>query len=66
MRLVEVVEGSPSANEVLPFRFAADADQGVPYPVVIVELSPDEFDQVENGTLSLPAGWTDREELYAA
>jgi hypothetical protein len=66
VRLVEIVEGSPSAEEVLPFRFAPDESRGVRYPVVIVELSPEEFDRVERGALPLPAGWTDREELYAA
>jgi hypothetical protein len=57
VRLVEVVEGSPSAGEVLPFRFAPDVTQGVPYPVVIVELSPAEFEQLEQGHLHLPDGW---------
>ena len=66
VRLVEIVEGSPSAGEVLPFRFAPDEARGVRYPVVIVELSPEEFDRVERGELPLPAGWTDREQLYAA
>ena len=66
VRLVEIVDGSPSAEEVLPFRFAPDEARGVPYPVVIVELSPEEFQRVERGELPLPAGWTDREELYAA
>jgi hypothetical protein len=66
VRLVEVVDGSPSAGEVLPFRFAPDAAQGVRFPVVIVELSPEEFDRVERGDLALPPGWINREELFAA
>ena len=66
VRLVEVVDGSPSADDVLPFRFAPDESRGVHYPVVIVELSPEEFERVEQGELPLPPGWTDREELYAA
>ena len=57
VRLVEVVEGSPSAGEVLAFRFAPDVTEGVPYPVVIVELSPAEFEQLEQGHLHLPDGW---------
>jgi hypothetical protein len=66
VRLMEIVDGSPSAEHVLPFRFAPDAARGVRYPVVIVELSPEEFERVERGELPLPAGWTDREQLYAA
>lgn len=66
VRLVEVVEGSPTADDVLPFRFAPDATHGHPFPVVIIELSPDEFARVERGDLSLPQGWTEREELFAA
>lgn len=66
IRLMEVVDGSPSAEDVLAFRFAPDEARGVRYPVVIVELSPDEFDRLERGELTLPVGWTDREELYAA
>jgi hypothetical protein len=66
VRLVEIVDGSPSVEDVLPFRFAPDEAHGVPFPVVIVELSPDEFERVERGELPLPAGWTDRVELYAA
>jgi hypothetical protein len=68
VRLVEVVDGSPSAGEVLPFRFAPDVTDGVPYPVVIVELSPAEFQQLEQGQLHLPDGWGNdgREVLFAA
>jgi hypothetical protein len=68
VRLLEVVEGSPSAGEVLPFRFAPDVAEGVLYPVVIVELSPSEFDQLERGGLRLPEGWGSNagEVLYAA
>lgn len=66
VRLVEIVDGSPTAEDVFPFRFAPDEARGVRYPVVIVELSPYEFDRVERGELALPIGWTDREELFAA
>ncbi len=66
VRLVEVVEGSPSTREVLPFRFAPDVAAGVPYPLVLVELSPEEYDLVQSGQLSLPAGWTGPEVLFSA
>lgn len=57
LRLLEVVDGSPSLGEAYPFRFAPDEDHGVPYPLVLVEMSPDEYDAVRNGQLALPAGW---------
>lgn len=63
IRLVEVVKDSPEADQVLPFRFAAAKERGIDFPVVIVELSPDEFARVEAGHWRLPQGWTEREEL---
>jgi hypothetical protein len=66
VRLVEVVAESPTTDEVMPFRFAADRERGVPFPVVIVELSPEEFERVERGAMTLPPGWTERDELYSA
>lgn len=59
VRLVEVthsVESSAPA-EVLPFRFAAQPEEGFDYPSVIVLLSPSEWAKVEKGELQLPAGW---------
>ncbi len=59
VRLVEVtgslVSGGPA--EVLPFRFQAQPDQGVPYPSVVVLLSPSDWEAVEKGSVKLPPGW---------
>lgn len=66
VRLVEVVAGSPTTNEILPFRFAPDPDRGVSFPVVIIELSPEEFELVQSGRLQLPEGWAASESLYVA
>ena len=57
VRLLEVIEGSLHVGEALPCRFARDESGGVPYPVVVVELSPAEFAQLERGELTLPDGW---------
>lgn len=59
VRLVEVSGSLESSGEVLPFRFQARPDQGVPYPSVIVLLSPEEWDALRAGKLSLPPGWGD-------
>ncbi len=66
VRLLEVIEGSLNVGEALPCRFAQDASEAVPYPVVVVELSPTEFQLLEGGKLVLPEGWAQegREVLY--
>jgi len=64
VRLVEVSGslGSGAPGEVLPVRFSAQPEAGVPYPSVVVLLSPSEWDAVEKDTLKLPPGW-DRAKL---
>lgn len=59
VRLVEVSGslGNGGPGEVLPVRFEAQPDEGVPYPSVVVLLSPSEWDAVENDQLKLPPGW---------
>lgn len=59
VRLVEVSGsvGSSAGGEVLPFGFRARPDQGIPYPSVVVLLSPSEWKRVQTGTLALPKGW---------
>ncbi|HEY4104949.1 MAG TPA: hypothetical protein VGM44_13720, partial [Polyangiaceae bacterium] len=59
VRLVEVSGslGNAGPGEVLPFRFGEHPDQGVPYPSVVVLLSPAEWSAVERGELELPVGW---------
>ncbi len=59
VRLVEVsgALGNTGPGEVLPVRFAAHPEEGVPYPSVIVLLSPSEWESVEANVLKLPAGW---------
>ena len=63
IRLVEVTGSVGTTNDVLPFRFAARPDEGLPYPSVIVLLSPDEWRSVTAGKLKLPSGWGAPEEL---
>jgi hypothetical protein len=59
VRLVEVsgslANGGP--GEVLPFRFTAQPADGVPFPSVVVLLSPSEWDAVAHDKLKLPPGW---------
>lgn len=64
VRLVEVSGsvGSSAGGEVLPFGFRARPEQGIPYPSVVVLLSPAEWKKIESGALTLPRGWN-RDEL---
>lgn len=66
VRLLEVVAGSPNVGEVHPFRFAPDEGHDVPFPMVLIELSPQEFTRLKRKELQLPAGWNQGEELFKA
>ena len=55
--LLEVSDSVPTVNEVLPFRFSADAANGVDYPSVIILLSPTDWGRVQQSLLLLPQGW---------
>jgi hypothetical protein len=57
IQLLEVSSAAPTTGEILPFRFAADAEHGVEYPSVVVLVSPVEWERLEQGNLHLPAGW---------
>ena len=57
IRLLEVSAAVPTTGEALPFRFAPAPSNGVNYPSVVVLLNPLEWNDVENGAMTLPAGW---------
>lgn len=57
VHLVEVSGSVATSGEVLPFRFAARPDLGVPYASVVILLSVEEWGRVERGDLALPPGW---------
>jgi hypothetical protein len=48
---------------VMPLAFDAAPERGVPYPSVIVEVTPDEYEQIRSATLRLPNGWRIAEEI---
>ena len=66
VRLVEISRSADSGGEILPFRFGPNLDEGVPYPSVLVLLSPEDWDRVLLGDLRLSEGWDVnlREELH--
>lgn len=63
VRLVEVSGSVGTSGEVLPYRFAAQPAKGIKYPSVVILLSPEEWSQVQDGRLSLPAGWGTPQQL---
>jgi hypothetical protein len=64
VKLLEVnPETSPSG--VLPIAFAADPPT-VPFPSIVVEVTPEEFDRIVGHTLKLPHDWNLGKTLYGA
>ena len=62
VKLLEVnPETSPSG--ILPIAFIPDPPE-VPYPSVVVEVTEEEYAQIVDKRLLLPAGWTLGETLY--
>jgi hypothetical protein len=64
---VKLLEVNPatSPSGVLPIAFAPDPP-GVPFPSVVVEVTPDEFARIVDGQLPLPNHWTLGVTLYPA
>ena len=63
---IKLLEVNSDTTEVgiMPIAMTADSSRGVLYPSVIIEISPDEFDRLHNGALSLPKGWQMGPELH--
>ena len=62
IKLLEVNEHSVPAG-VMPINFGPNPAGGVPYPFIIVEVTPEEFAQIQSDELKLPRGWLLGEEL---
>lgn len=62
IKLLEVNAQTP-ANGIVPVGFGPHAASGVYYPSVIVEVRPEEFEQIQRGNLPLPGVWELGEEI---
>ena len=62
IKLLEVNHNTV-ASGVLPLFFGPAPASGIPYPSVIVEVTPDEYKKIQLRELKLPAGWDVSEEL---
>jgi len=62
VKLLEVNDATIPSG-IMPLQFAPDAAFGMPYSSVIVEVTPQEFEDIRNQSLLLPNGWTLGEEM---
>lgn len=54
VKLLEVNPATPPSG-IVPVAFGASAS--VPFASIVVEVTPDEFEQLRTGSLSLPSPW---------
>lgn len=57
VRLIEVSSAVGYTGSIMPFRFAARPDLDIPYPSVVILLSPEEKDLLDRKELELPNTW---------
>ncbi len=62
IKLLEVNEATVPSG-VMPLHFGAAPASGIPYPSVIVEVTPEEYEKIVAQTVKLPKGWLIGEEL---
>jgi hypothetical protein len=56
IKLLEVNENTVPSG-IMPIQFGPSPASGINYPSIIVEVTPDEFQQIQNHQLELPHGW---------
>jgi hypothetical protein len=56
---IKLLEVNPDTlpSGILPLHFGPHPASGISYPSVIVEITPEEYEQVQKGNLQLPNGW---------
>jgi hypothetical protein len=57
IKLLEV-NTNTIASGIMPLRFDAAPASGIPFPSVIVEVTPEEYEQIKRNELKLPEGWS--------
>jgi hypothetical protein len=56
IKLLEVNEQTVPSG-IVPVGFAAHPASGLHYPSVVIEITPQEYEALEQGRLTLPHGW---------
>lgn len=62
IKLLEV-NAATVPSGVMPLHFGPAPASGVPFPSVIVEVTPAEFEKIRRQELQLPRGWAIGEEI---
>ncbi|HTU88862.1 MAG TPA: hypothetical protein VMF69_02085 [Gemmataceae bacterium] len=62
IKLLEVNENTVPSG-VMPLHFGPVPAIGIPFPSIIVEVTPEEFTKIKTRELKLPKGWEIGEEL---
>ena len=57
IKLLEVNENTVPSG-IMPIQFGPSPASGLHYSTIILEVTPDEFEQIRNNELRLPNGWT--------
>jgi hypothetical protein len=65
IKLLEVNPGT-SPSGISPMTFNADPANSVPFPSIVIEITVQEFSQIQRGKLRLPNGWKLGPVLYPA
>jgi hypothetical protein len=60
IKLLEVNEQTVPTG-IVPVGFAAHPPSGLHYPSVVIEVTPQEYEAIEQGRLGLPDGWEVRD-----
>src|SRR5438046_1908095 len=63
IKLLEVNENTIPSG-VMPLHFGPAPASGIPYPSIIIEVTPDEFEKIKTHELKLPESWQIGEELH--
>lgn len=58
LRLLEVNEETLPTGQVQPFLFSPNDEREV--PIMIADVTPDEWKKIQEGRISLPKGWPSR------
>jgi hypothetical protein len=62
IKLLEVNENTVPSG-IMPLHFGAVPASGIPFPSIIIEVTPDEFTKIKTHELKLPKDWEIGEEL---
>ena len=55
VRLIEVNENTIPSGSVMPFAFSAT--QEVPFTILMADVTPKEWDDIQHGNIKIPDGW---------